>query len=166
MKRRRLSVKRSAFHRVVEADDSVVDTSNLDGVQLAQLRAGEFTFVGVYARVVVFIPDADGKHKIIHEVRSPGSWGIEAGDDDYLNQVFDEECATLEHMLGALGVKVTREPVRLLLDETHTCTLADLLRQNGNLDKEDVRRLKSLAMGESFTLGGGAIAHTHVRRVS
>lgn len=111
MKRRKqLTVKRSDFKRIVEADDNA-DVSYLDQEEFEQrreaFRNGDFSFVGVFARVTVFIPCANGKDKIIHDVRSPGVWGIETGDDDYLSQVFDEECATLEHMLTALGVKVT-----------------------------------------------------------
>lgn len=176
-RRKPLIVNRADFRRVV-VDHADPDTSYLeqDGFEerLADFKRGDFSFIGVRAAVEVCIPSKRlGPRATIERmptlIESPGCWGVESdASEEDLREIYEEECATLEHMLTALGVKVTNEPapVRLLLDETYTCTLAELLRQNENLDPEDVRRLKSLAPGEAFTLGGGAIATMHVRRMS
>lgn len=103
-------VKRASFVRLVQPDDTA-DVSYLEQADFddrrAAFRRGEFAFVGVRAEVEILIPGHGGDYGIAHHIRSPGLWGIESdAGDDYLGEVFDEECAELEHMLTALGVKV------------------------------------------------------------
>lgn len=101
-------VSRGDFRREVLPDE-FPDWSYLeqDGFadRLKAYRRGDFHYLGVRAAVTVPIP-MDG-HYILHEVRSPGLWGIESDSgDDYLAEVFGEESHVLEEMLGALGVRV------------------------------------------------------------
>lgn len=84
-----IEVSRKDFKRVVEPDEC-----DGDG------------YVGVFARVTITIPHGTGG--ILHVVESPGLWSIEDDSGEtYFSEVFDEECATLMEMLGALGVKVS-----------------------------------------------------------
>lgn len=40
-------------------------------------------------------------------IESPGLWGIESdSDSSYIDEVFVEECRTLEGMLTELGVRI------------------------------------------------------------
>ncbi len=49
-----------------------------------------------------------GGHFVTQTVTSPGLFGIESdSDEDYLDQVFADECARLAAMLSAIGVTVT-----------------------------------------------------------
>jgi hypothetical protein len=97
-----MSISRAAFTRIVEDDhDQDQELENMDA-----------SWVGVRARVELHIPGPPGSnYTIAHVVTSPGLWGIQhdgtTASDDYLGEVFDEECDTLADMLTALGVKVT-----------------------------------------------------------
>lgn len=82
-----LTVKRADFERVIEADLH---------------DAGR---VGVKARVWLYLPTGGGL-TVRHAVESPGYWDILARDAMHA-EYFAEECATLETMLTALGVRVT-----------------------------------------------------------
>ncbi|GEM_PF-2536844 len=102
------SVSRGDFRKEILPDE-FPDWSYLeqDGFadRLAAYRRGDFGYVGVRAAMTVPIP-MDG-HYILHEIRSPGLWGIESDSgDDYLAEVFGEESHVLEEMLSALGVRV------------------------------------------------------------
>lgn len=104
-----ITVSKRTFQRLTLIDNHP-DTSYLEQEgyeeRLAAYRADDFHFVGIRARCIVFIPH--GKDKIIHEVESPGLWGIESdSDDDHMAEVFLEECQVLADMLTELGVKVS-----------------------------------------------------------
>ena len=61
---------------------------------------------GIQASANVLIPL--GGHFVTQTVTSPGLFGIESdSDEDYFDQVFAEECASLAAMLSAIGVTVT-----------------------------------------------------------
>jgi hypothetical protein len=104
----RPAVSRADFRREILPDD-FADASYLEQEdfrdRLAAYRRGEFYFLGVRAAATVPIP-MDG-HYILHEVRSPGLWGIESdANEAYLNTLFAEEARVLEAMLGTLGVRI------------------------------------------------------------
>jgi len=107
---KKLVAHRSDFKRVIITDDEP-DTSHLDQADFADdkeaFQRGEFQFVGVRARIELKIPCRPEGHSILHEVESPGLWGLQTNSDAaYFDEVFTEECATLEHMLTTLGVEV------------------------------------------------------------
>ncbi len=104
-----LAVSRKAFRRVT-AIDEYPDASWLrDKAQRERLKAfneGAWHLIGVQAAATFLIPHGD--HFVAQTVKSPGLFGIESdSDDDYLDEVFAEECASLSQMLSALGVTVT-----------------------------------------------------------
>jgi hypothetical protein len=82
-----LTVARSSFERVIEAD---LHTPGR---------------VGVRARVWLYLPTGGGL-LVRHAVDSPGYWDIFPRDASCA-EFFDDECETLADMLTALGVKVT-----------------------------------------------------------
>src|ERR1700678_2213090 len=86
-------------------DDESPDTSYLEQDdwedRLAEYRRGDFSFVGVRAKAKIRVPH--GKDWILSEMTSPGLWGIESDSgEDYLQEVFEEEKATLLEMLESL----------------------------------------------------------------
>ena len=85
--------------------DPFVDTSYLEQAEfadrLAKFHAGDFGYVGVRAVAEVKL-DAG----ILVTIESPGLWSIEDDSgEDYFNEVYGEELATLREMLSELGVK-------------------------------------------------------------
>lgn len=107
-----MTVKVSDFVKVVE-DDEDPDVSFLEQEEFAdrlrEYRRGDYHFVGVYARTELMIPHGD--HHIVHQIRSPGLWGIESDSGDYLDEVFKDECAVLADMLRQLsGMTVEEAP--------------------------------------------------------
>jgi hypothetical protein len=109
-KRTPLVVHRSDFKRVI-VTDAHPDTSYLEQKEFtADRRAyqrGQFSFVGLRARIELKIPCQPEGHAICHEVESPGLWGIQTNSNDtYFDEVFRNEADILEHMLTTLGVKV------------------------------------------------------------
>ena len=92
------------FTRVEVIDDDP-DTSYLgqDGFEdrLASYDNGDFYFIGIQAKTTVSI--STGENVILHDVVSPGVWGIESDSgEEYLEEVFQDECATLANMLEGL----------------------------------------------------------------
>jgi hypothetical protein len=76
-----------------------------DEERLAAYERGEFHFVGLRARITLFIPF--GNDKIMQDIQSPGLWGVESDStEEYLSEVFNDECEVLIHMLTELGVAV------------------------------------------------------------
>lgn len=105
-----LVVHRSDFKRII-VTDAHPDTSYLDQEEFtADRRAyqrGQFSFVGLRARIELKIPCHPEGHSILHEVESPGLWGVQTNSDpSYFDDIFEEEANTLEHMLTTLGVEV------------------------------------------------------------
>lgn len=105
-----LVVHRSDFKRVI-VTDAHCDTSYLDQEEFAADRRayqrGQFSFVGLRARIEIKIPSHPKGHSILHEVESPGLWGIQTNSDDtYFDEVFRDEADILEDMLTTLGVEV------------------------------------------------------------
>lgn len=106
-----IRVSRKAFRREVIVDDDA-DTSYLEQDaftdRLAALHNGDFGYCGVRATVELAIP-LGKDHGVLQAISSPGIWGIEDDSgDEYLNEVYAEECDTLATMLKALGVKVMK----------------------------------------------------------
>jgi hypothetical protein len=104
-----LTVARHKFRRV-ERIDEYPDTSWLDDdsgrERLVAFREGTWHLMGIQASANVLIPL--GGHFVTQTVTSPGLFGIESdSDEDYFDQVFAEECASLAAMLSAIGVTVT-----------------------------------------------------------
>ena len=104
-----LTVARHKFRRVERIDESP-DTSWLDDAsgreRLVAFREGTWHLIGIQASATVLIPL--GGHFVTQTVTSPGLFGIESdSDEDYLDQVFADECASLAAMLSAIGVTVT-----------------------------------------------------------
>lgn len=64
----------------------------------------------------------------------------------------------------AAGKDGTRQ--RLEIDGEHRCTLAEFLDANEGLDADERGAISGLAIGESYSGGGGAAATWSVRRVS
>lgn len=106
-----MKVSRSEFRKEVVPDTSP-DASYLEQEgfeeRLAEYRSDRFSFVGVYAAVTLRIPFGTDGTRILQEIRTPGLWGIEDDSSpEYLEEVFQEECATLRTMLEAMGMEVT-----------------------------------------------------------
>lgn len=104
-----LTASRRAFRRVVRIDE-YADVSWLDDEagreRLDSFRQGCWHMVGIQASANILIPL--GCHFVTQTVTSPGLWGIESDSgEEYLDQVFAEECANLAAMLAAIGVTVT-----------------------------------------------------------
>ena len=104
-----MKVSRADFERETIPDDSP-DTSYLeqDGFEdrMRAYRRGDFGFIGVRAAIDLDIPTKQGGI-IGQRITTPGLWGIEDdSDEDYLREVYEEECAQLVEMLETLGVTV------------------------------------------------------------
>lgn len=105
-----ITVHRSDFKRVVVPDDDP-DPSYLeqDGFEdrLKAYRRGNFNYCGVRAAIELEIPAPEKGHRILQTIESPGLWGVEDdGDQEYLTEVFNDECDVLAHMLTEMGIKV------------------------------------------------------------
>lgn len=102
-----MTVNRKDFRREIVSDDYIPDISDLDDHEREQYANGEFGFVGVFAHITLMLPHGSDGDSIVHAIQSPGVWGIDSrSDEDYLNEVFADECDTLASMLRALGVEV------------------------------------------------------------
>jgi hypothetical protein len=103
-----LTVARRNFRRV-ERIDEYPDVSWLrdaaDRERLDAFHEGIWHLIGIQASANVLIPL--GGHLVTQTVTSPGLFGIESdSDEEYLEEVYAEECASLIAMLGAIGVTV------------------------------------------------------------
>jgi len=103
-----LTVARCNFRRV-ERIDEYPDVSWLcdaaDRERLDAFHEGIWHLIGIQAAANVLIPL--GGHLVTQTVTSPGLFGIESdSDEEYLDEVYAEECASLIAMLGAIGVTV------------------------------------------------------------
>src|SRR5882672_11238708 len=65
-------------------------------------RDGDWYFIGVAARAHISIPIGGGSFRTI-TIDSGGLWGIESDAGDYLDEVFEEEKASLLAELATLG---------------------------------------------------------------
>lgn len=71
--------------------------------RMEDYNRGVWSMIGIRAKVVLKIPNKNGG-SIRQTIESPGVWGIESdSDDSYLQEVFADECQTLEEMLKELG---------------------------------------------------------------
>lgn len=108
----KITVSESDFRRVEIPDDSP-DTSYLEqeGFEdmLRRYNEGEFGFMGIRAEVTIQISNVGyGGGWYLQTISSPGLWGVETlADDNYLTEVFAEECEILKSMLLELGIEVT-----------------------------------------------------------
>jgi hypothetical protein len=102
-----LVVHRSEFQRVIVTDSLTDDSSITDATERRAFQRGQFSFVGVRARITLKLPHGPEGHAILHEVESPGLWGVQTDSgEEYFAEVFAEESDTLADMLSLLGVDV------------------------------------------------------------
>ena len=67
----------------------------------AELERGKWHFVGVVAEAEIHFPY--GQDTIVSRLESPGLWSVQSNSsEDYLNEVFAQEAATLKEMIEAL----------------------------------------------------------------
>lgn len=104
-----LAISRSTFRRI-ERIDEYPDDSWLDNdagrERLHAFRDGTWHLISIQASATLRIPH--GRRVVSKTIISPGLWAIESDSgDEYLDQVFAEECANLASMLAAIGVRVT-----------------------------------------------------------
>jgi hypothetical protein len=112
-----MSVNTVKTARIVIASDDDGDSSYLeqDGWEdrLAEYRAGDFDFVGVYLEAEVLVPALGGGGVVTTE-RSPGLWSIESDcGEDYFRRVAFDEYHEFAAMLSALNCAT---PANLDLD--------------------------------------------------
>jgi hypothetical protein len=85
------------LHADPDFDASYLKQKGFEG-RLQAYRDGEFAFIGV--RAVAEIKTPCGKGWVTTQLESPGCWGIEDDSgEDFLNEVYAEEKATLLDML-------------------------------------------------------------------
>lgn len=94
--------------QIVRAFDESPDTSYLeqDGweEERAQYEAGEWFYIGLYARAFVTFRTPQGGSAGGFHVRSCGLWGIEShSGSDYLKDIAEEELSELKDLLEPLG---------------------------------------------------------------
>lgn len=99
------------FERIESHDDTASphdylfqeeDYREEDEARLQAWRDDEWHFVGIQARAsVIIVRNGTGT---IYTLTSPGLWGIESDSgEDYLSEVFNEECVTLRGDIEALA---------------------------------------------------------------
>jgi len=94
-------------YRYFIAAMSAKDTGNRlsvgqDYKRMEDYNRGEWGMVCVRATIELKIPHGQGF--ITQTITTPGLWGIESDSgEDCFNEIFREECATLEEMLNQLG---------------------------------------------------------------
>lgn len=89
--------------------DDVVDPierqkyKNYDAARLKALALGDWYFIGLRARATIVITRDTG-YSTVYELTSAGLWGIESDSgEDYLQSVYEEECATLRADIEAMA---------------------------------------------------------------
>jgi hypothetical protein len=104
------------FQRLIADDDTAgpmdylfqdEDYREQDQERLDAWRAGEWRFIGIAARAVVTVI-RDGIGTVL-EFDSPGLWGVESDSgEEYLAEVFAEECEQLKACIAALANPVDK----------------------------------------------------------
>lgn len=71
--------------------------------RMAAFENGDWTWVGVQARVRIMVP-VGGTSFACYELTSPGLWSIESDSgEEYLSEVYENERATLEAHLRVIA---------------------------------------------------------------
>ena len=96
--------------RIVVVPDEHPDVSYLEQDELEERHAayeqGEFLLVGVRAEAEVFIGG------IAQTLKSGGLYGIESdSEEEYFDEIFAQEWATLRDVLKTVGVSTSQLPV-------------------------------------------------------
>lgn len=100
-----LTVLRKDVRRLTSVDEYPDISWMDDETRLDAFYEGAWHMMGIQASATFLIP-LNG-HYVTQTVTSPGLWGIESdSDEDYLDQVFTDECVNLTEMLQMLGVTV------------------------------------------------------------
>lgn len=121
----RATTKRSSFKRVVEEDPDP-DPSYLDQPEWADRKKAyerdEFHFMHVYALCEVLVPAyCQASHFTTFPLGTPGLYGIESdSDQSYFDEVYAEECRSLEHMLKVLNVEIIEDAPTTAGDQERT----------------------------------------------
>jgi hypothetical protein len=99
-----------SFERQEMHDDEASPTEYLfqdpdykaqDEERLAEWRRGNWHFIGI--RAVAHISIIRDGHGTMCQLESPGVWAIESDSgEDFLKEVFEDECNVLKDMIGAL----------------------------------------------------------------
>ena len=70
-----------------------------------EYHRGHGHMLGIGAKVDLKIRNGD--YFILQTIRSPMLWGIESdSDEDYFDEIYQEECQTLEQMLTEMGMTI------------------------------------------------------------
>ena len=69
--------------------------------RLRDWELGRWNYIGVYA--VAQIHDHCGGCITTYTLESSGLWGIESDNDDYIQEVFKEQCDELRDVLGRMN---------------------------------------------------------------
>lgn len=74
---------------------------------MMKIERGDIWFIGVRAQVTIPIPSSRFNDSWIMEtIDTPGLWGVEGNDGNYIDEVFEEEKGILIDMLCKMGVQV------------------------------------------------------------
>jgi hypothetical protein len=78
------------------------DYKEQDQARLDAFRSGDWTFIGIQA--VAHIEIVRNGTATLYTLSSPGLWAIESdSSEDYLNEVFEDECNALKADIAAFG---------------------------------------------------------------
>lgn len=88
----------------VEDDEERQSYLDQDKTRL-ETYGNTWTTIGIVAKAVIYIPL--GSALMMHEIESPGLWGVEDDSDDkYLDEIFENEKDILLEILEKLNVEV------------------------------------------------------------
>jgi hypothetical protein len=89
------------FEREVLPDDDCELRTELSGARKRAFERGQWHYVGIRARAMCMIVQS-GVGTFIN-LESPGLWGVESDSgDEYLDEVFREEVASLKSLIEAM----------------------------------------------------------------
>lgn len=91
------------FARIIIEDEDAAPTDYdcYSAEQIAAFRRGDWSYIGLRAQARCMIV-ANGVGTFVN-IDSPGIWGVESNSgDDYLGELYREECEQLKSMLAAM----------------------------------------------------------------
>jgi hypothetical protein len=99
-----LSYLESASNRYLgESPANRAQYEKADGERLAAFHRGDWNMIGLRAKATIWI-ERPG-YRTNYTLESPGIWGVESDSgEDYLAELFAEECATLKADIEAMKV--------------------------------------------------------------
>lgn len=118
----RATTKRSSFKRVIEQDPDP-DPSYLDQPEWVERKKeyerDAFHFMHVYALCEVLVPSGTPSgYFTTFPLGTPGLYGIESDSDkSYFEDVYADECRSLEHMLKVLNVEIIEDAAPVARDK-------------------------------------------------